>query len=788
MASLEECVSCPRGEEGEGPDSAFARFQALLQESAGSIPQSSIDRLLHCCLRAGQPEMAGFLLERHSADVESLEGRSRSNKKSCLMNAITSGIARNEECLLAVLQKGVPSAKQLNEALCGAAKLARLDYIKLLVEHGADVNYKEPNYLNTALHLCALRSDEKAIEYLLSKGASPSHLNAHAETALHKAVANPSASLECVRLLLQHGASVLVRAFILLSSLRFVLFTVHAFLLFSLAFCLHYLSSFLFQVCNKQGETAFYKAIERGNLAAAKLMIEQYFSQKEKEQEQHTTSLLHQAAMAGNAEIMEMLLSRDVTSDIGRKDNDGNTPLHLATMALKEKHLQQQLQQSARRSASDGLAMHHCYAPEDLKCIELLLEKDPSQLNVPSQQTGETPLHNAVKAGLPPSLITLFLSSGADPSLLNNNQRTALDEAAAALNVPCVTAFLDHILNNDNNEEENEEGKGKAKKVTTIALMEYRDDEGNSLLHKAATSLEFCSCITTLLSQNGNERRGKFLLHESIDFCLLIDEPNHNGDTPLMLALQHGVLDAVALLLDFGASLHSSAAPSSSKNVENNALDVAIKMGDIHALMLIVEKRGTNIFDERIKQRMKDYRDEEGLTLLHRAVRFNNIEATRLCIETAGLDLHSTSIYLQQQQNGVTEEGGDDEDEFEEDRFICDVYSRGGTPLHLLCNTEEGHVTETTKQLLRYILSQLQLQQQLPQLLNNTKDFEGNTPIHLCCQNNHLNLLEVMKEEIKDLSQAIDFEVTNLRGETAVDVAELYGFEECASFLRLLQP
>ncbi|KAL6063941.1 Ankyrin repeat domain 50, variant 2 [Balamuthia mandrillaris] len=584
MASLEECVSCPRGEEGEGPDSAFARFQALLQESAGSIPQSSIDRLLHCCLRAGQPEMAGFLLERHSADVESLEGRSRSNKKSCLMNAITSGIARNEECLLAVLQKGVPSAKQLNEALCGAAKLARLDYIKLLVEHGADVNYKEPNYLNTALHLCALRSDEKAIEYLLSKGASPSHLNAHAETALHKAVANPSASLECVRLLLQHGASVLV--------------------------------------CNKQGETAFYKAIERGNLAAAKLMIEQYFSQKEKEQEQHTTSLLHQAAMAGNAEIMEMLLSRDVTSDIGRKDNDGNTPLHLATMALKEKHLQQQLQQSARRSASDGLAMHHCYAPEDLKCIELLLEKDPSQLNVPSQQTGETPLHNAVKAGLPPSLITLFLSSGADPSLLNNNQRTALDEAAAALNVPCVTAFLDHILNNDNNEEENEEGKGKAKKVTTIALMEYRDDEGNSLLHKAATSLEFCSCITTLLSQNGNERRGKFLLHESIDFCLLIDEPNHNGDTPLMLALQHGVLDAVALLLDFGASLHSSAAPSSSKNVENNALDVAIKMGDIHALMLIVEKRGTNIFDERIKQRMKDYRDEEGLTLLHRYLCF----------------------------------------------------------------------------------------------------------------------------------------------------------------------
>ncbi|KAL6067446.1 Ankyrin repeat domain 50, variant 2 [Balamuthia mandrillaris] len=557
--------------------------------------------------------------------------------------------------------------------------------------------------------------------------------------------------------------------------------------LFSLAFSLHYLSSFLFQVCNKQGETAFYKAIERGNLAAAKLMIEQYFSQKEKEQEQHATSLLHQAAMAGNAEIMEMLLSRDVTSDIGRKDNDGNTPLHLATMALKEKHLQQQLQQSARRSASDGLAMHHCYAAEDLKCIELLLAKDPSQLNVPAQQTGETPLHNAVKAGLPPSLITLFLSSGADPSLLNNNQRTALDEAAAALNVPCVTAFLDHILNNDNNEEENEEERGEAKKVTTIALMEYRDEEGNSLLHKAATSLEFCSCIKTLLSHNGNERRGKFLLHESIDFSPLIDEPNRNGDTPLVLALQHGVLDAVALLLDFGASLHSSAAPSSSKNVENNALDVAIKMGDIHALMLIVEKRGTNIFDERIKQRMKDYRDEEGLTLLHRAVRFNNIEATRLCIETAGLDLHSTSIYLQQ-QNGVTEEGGNDTDEIEEDRFICDVYSRGGTPLHLLCNAEEGHVTETTKQLLRYILSQLQLQQQLPQLLNNTKDFEGNTPIHLCCQNNHLNLLEVMKEEIKDLSQAIDFEVTNFRGETAVDVAELYGFEECASFLRLLQP
>jgi ankyrin repeat protein len=54
-----------------------------------------------------------------------------------------------------------------------AANKNQLEVVKLLVEKGADLNYKHPITKMTALALAALDGHKDVVAYLLSKGADP---------------------------------------------------------------------------------------------------------------------------------------------------------------------------------------------------------------------------------------------------------------------------------------------------------------------------------------------------------------------------------------------------------------------------------------------------------------------------------------------------------------------------------------------------------------------------------------------------------------------------------------
>ncbi|HZV98438.1 MAG TPA: ankyrin repeat domain-containing protein [Methylophilaceae bacterium] len=78
-----------------------------------------------------------------------------------------------------VVQKYLKNGVDVNEkyfawsALQIAANKGQLAVVKLLVEKGAEIDYKHPITKMTALHLAAYDGYEDVVKYLLSKGADP---------------------------------------------------------------------------------------------------------------------------------------------------------------------------------------------------------------------------------------------------------------------------------------------------------------------------------------------------------------------------------------------------------------------------------------------------------------------------------------------------------------------------------------------------------------------------------------------------------------------------------------
>lgn len=78
-----------------------------------------------------------------------------------------------------VVQKYLDQGIDVNElyfawsALQIAANKGQLTIVKMLVEKGANIDYKHPITKMTALHLAAYEGYEDVTKYLLSKGADP---------------------------------------------------------------------------------------------------------------------------------------------------------------------------------------------------------------------------------------------------------------------------------------------------------------------------------------------------------------------------------------------------------------------------------------------------------------------------------------------------------------------------------------------------------------------------------------------------------------------------------------
>ncbi len=94
-------------------------------------------------------------------------------------------------------------------ALTTAASGGHTEYVKLLLDAGANIEIKDPWDGRTALMAAALHGHDETVSLLLKRGANPNATNCYNTTALSWA-AN-YAKLETVKLLLQAKADVTIR-------------------------------------------------------------------------------------------------------------------------------------------------------------------------------------------------------------------------------------------------------------------------------------------------------------------------------------------------------------------------------------------------------------------------------------------------------------------------------------------------------------------------------------------------------------------------------------------------
>lgn len=109
-----------------------------------------------------------------------------------------------------VVQKYLNQGVDVNElyfawsALQIAANKGQLAVVKMLVEKGANIDYKHPITKMTALHLAAYEGYEDVTKYLLSKGADP-NLKMRGNVSIVRAVRD-NGNTKMVDILMAAGA------------------------------------------------------------------------------------------------------------------------------------------------------------------------------------------------------------------------------------------------------------------------------------------------------------------------------------------------------------------------------------------------------------------------------------------------------------------------------------------------------------------------------------------------------------------------------------------------------
>ena len=239
------------------------------------------------------------------------------------------------------------------------------------------------------------------------------------------------------------------------------------------------------------------------------------------------------------------------------------------------------------------------------------------------------------------------------------------------------------------------------------------DDKGNTILHKALSmEYEYFDTFALLLNKT------KFS----------INTPNAEGDTLLHVIARNDLSEYLSLVLsrqpDIGVRNKEGQSP----------LDIAVQNGSAQLVVELVEASNRNVDFQPIKT----YRDDEGNSLLHRAVNANSEKAVRSLIQYGlGPDTPNTEM---------------------------DSYSDGGSPLHLAAQKEMFEIVN--------------LLLELGADINNKHNYYGNTPLHVAARFGNEEMVKHL------LDKGADRSVLNNDDETALQCAEYAESEACIKLLQ----
>ncbi|UCE48728.1 MAG: ankyrin repeat domain-containing protein [Phycisphaerales bacterium] len=488
-------------------------FAAMSADETDSAQSSSIARLLvskgagvspiHWAAFVGDVEKVQELL-RQGVDVDSRNARL--DDGTPLYFAVTGA---HEEVIRLLLAKGADvnlSTRRGETSLNAAARRdARTGIAELLIEHGADVNFRHAKWGkdDTALHTAAFRGHVEMARLLVNRGGNVNMLRGPngfattpldrvffgAVTLLRKARADASFSpgslsaeaREALRNLLKDRRAV---ADVLLSAGARV---------------------------NGLSSSALAVLARGDGCEMAELLFAHGLNPNSMVSSAYGVTLLHVAADAGSKGMVELLIAKG--ADVNARDTDDGTPLWYAKDKGHTDIVQLLIKHGARSETPVG-ALLDAARDGNIKQVRSLVERG-ADTNVRDYR-GRTPLHLAAARGYT-DIAELLVKGGAD---INAKSDTA--EA---------TALILAIQNGHTDTAKLLVAKG--------AEINAKGVEGQTALHCAA--------------KLGDVGIGKILVSEGAQ----TEAKCKHGATPLAWAAYEGQAEFAALLIAHGADIEA---------------------------------------------------------------------------------------------------------------------------------------------------------------------------------------------------------------------------------------
>ncbi|KAK4221999.1 hypothetical protein QBC38DRAFT_490929 [Podospora fimiseda] len=293
-----------------------------------------------------------------------------------------------------------PNSETLSWALYQSVRAGSLECVQVLLENGANPNYRDPRSGELVLDVAVEKRLEKIVFELLDRGAKPKG------NALFDACSNRLVTV--VESLLAHGADVNAKQ--------------------------EDGSTPLIYLCMAPANPDQQIQIRK----IAKLLVEN--GAHVDAADKYGQTVIHTAALNGHADLLKTLRAEMLTgfnlhrADLFRLNNFGETALHNAARSKSEETVQYLLGSGLDPNTIDSYGytpLHRAAKVGNVPIISLLLASgaDPNFKGL--LLDGGTPLHLAARKPNLPALFCLLSSPGTDPLVRDNSGKTAFTYALA---------------------------------------------------------------------------------------------------------------------------------------------------------------------------------------------------------------------------------------------------------------------------------------------------------------------------------------------------------------------